>query len=205
MAQVTSGIRAILSSPHVYTLFQNLMGARSGWRRIVAQDIRPRPSDLILDVGCGPADILDYLPALTYWGFDISRAYIDMAQRKYGTRGNFRCKLLEWGDLPTLPKFDVVVASGLLHHLDDGQALDLMRLARQALKPGGRMVTIDPCLVPGQHPVARFLIERDRGRNVRHEAAYAALAAPVFERVEVKVRHKVWIPYTHCIMECTNA
>ena len=205
MAQTTSGIRAILSSPHVYSLFQNLMGARSGWRRFVEQDVRPKESDSVLDVGCGPADVLDYLPALTYWGFDISRPYIEEAQRKYGARGNFRCKLFEQDDLSNLPKFDTVIASGLLHHLEDIEARQLLSLARQALKPGGRLVTIDPCLVAGQNPLARFLIDRDRGRNVRNETAYSALAASAFERIDVKVRHKPWIPYTHCIMECTRA
>ena len=204
MAQVTSGMRAILSSPHVYSLFQNLMGARSGWARFVEQDVRPKVSDVVLDVGCGPADVLDYLPALTYWGFDISTRYIELARRKYGAQGNFLCKLLEQSDLPTLPRFDIVIASGLLHHLEDVEARQLLSLAHQALKPGGRLVTIDPCLVPGQNPLARFLIERDRGRNVRSETAYSALAESTFERIEVKVRHKPWIPYTHCIMECTR-
>jgi len=27
------------------------------------------------------------LPAVNYWGFDGSQAYIDMAKKKYGARG----------------------------------------------------------------------------------------------------------------------
>lgn len=204
MAQTTSGVRAVLSSPIMYSLFQNLMGARSGWTRFVARYVRPVPGDHILDLGCGPADVLDYLPAVDYWGYDISAAYIAQARQRYGDRGHLHCKLLTRADLDQLPRFDVVIASGLLHHLDDDIAEELVSLAHAALKPGGRLVTIDPCLVPGQNPIARFLIERDRGRNVRGQRAYTAIASTVFDQVAVEVRHKAWIPYTHCFMECTK-
>lgn len=204
MAQITTGMRGLLSSPHVYRLFQTLMGARGGWIRFVERYMRPQAGDSVLDLGCGPADVLDYLPPVGYWGYDISPAYIKQAQRKYGARGHFHCKLLKRPDLDQLPRFDIVVASGLLHHLDDDVAQELLVLAHAALKPGGRLVTIDPCLVPGQSPIARFLIERDRGQNVRTRDAYAALAGKVFQRLQVEVRHKTWIPYTHCFMECTR-
>ncbi|ODU13895.1 MAG: hypothetical protein ABS91_00730 [Thiobacillus sp. SCN 64-35] len=205
MSQVTSGLYAVLSSPYVYTSFQYLMGARSGWRRFVGEYVRPFPGAVLLDIGCGPADILDYLPDVDYWGFDISQAYIDRATRKFGNRGHFVCKLLTEADLDRLPKFDVVTASGVLHHMDDGVARQFLSLARRALKPGGRLVTVDPCLVEGQNPIARFLIERDRGQNVRTEAGYASLARSEFPDVRLEIRHKTWIPYTHGYMECRTA
>ena len=204
MAQVTSGLRALLSSPNFYSFFQMLMGARSGWERFVARDIRAKAGDRVLDIGCGPGDVLSYLPAVDYWGFDISAPYIRQARRRYGERGQFFCKILSGEDLADLPKFDVVIASGLLHHLDDDVALQLLELAHKALRPEGRFVTVDPCLVPRQNPVARFLIDRDRGQNVRDEAGYANLARGVFSHVLVTVRHKKWVPYTQCFMECTR-
>lgn len=204
MSQITDGVRSILSSPRVYSLFQDLMGARSGWRRIVHLHLRPRPGDTLLDVGCGPGDVLDYLPKVRYWGYDISPSYIARAQARGDPRATFQCRLLDAAELAGLPPFDLVLASGLLHHLEDGEASALMRLARDALKPGGRLVTVDPCLVDGQNPIARFLIERDRGRNVRDEPGYRTLALAVFSDVRSTVRHKAWIPYTHCYMECTR-
>ncbi len=206
MSQVTNGIRAILSSPYVYTLFQNLMGAQHVWLQFVREYVRPFPGATVLDVGCGPADVLAFIrEKVDYWGFDISQAYIDQATRKFGHRGHFICKLLTEADLQALPKFDVVIASGVLHHMDDAVVRQFLSLARRALKPEGRLVTLDPCLVEGQNPVARFLIERDRGQNVRAEAGYATLARSEFPDVRIEVRHKAWIPYTHCYMECRTA
>lgn len=204
MVQITTGIRAVLSYPRVYSLFQALMGARSGWIHIVQNRVRPRPGDKILDLGCGPADLLGYLPAVQYWGYDISEAYIAQARRKYGDRGQLHCKLLTPSDLVALPRFDVVIASGLLHHLEDSEASELIDLAHTALAPGGRLVTIDPCLVPGQNSIARFLITRDRGRNVRSETGYRDLVTGIFDQVSVSIEHKAWIPYTHCFTECTK-
>lgn len=202
--QITSGIRSILSHPTVYTGFQYLMGAHQGWIRIVQNYIRVKPGDAILDLGCGPSDVLDYLPAVEYWGFDVSLEYIERAEKKFGIRGHFKCKIFDESDLPLLPKFDVVLLSGVLHHLNDEEAKQLVALALQALKIGGRLVTVDPCLVVHQNPLARYLIEHDRGQNVRDEAGYRALAEDVFQNLKVDIINKAWIPYTHCYMVCTR-
>lgn len=204
MSQITTGLRAILSSPTVYSLFQYLMGAHRAWILFVKNDVRPKPGDNILDIGCGPADILSYLPDVNYWGFDISKVYIDKARAKYGSHGNFHCGILTLAGLDSLPKFDIVVASGVLHHLDDDVAKEFLALAHAALRPGGRLVTVDPCFAPGQNFIARFLISQDRGQCVRDRAGYDGLAENIFETRHVEVRHKAWIPYTHCYIEGTR-
>lgn len=203
MAQITNGVRALLSHPLVYTAFQALMGPRSVRSNFVADFVRPEPGMHVLDIGCGPADILDYLPSVDYRGFDISEAYVDHARKTFGTRGSFTCKHLQTADLALLPRFDVVLALGLIHHLDDAEAVSVMRLARAALKPGGRLITMDPVIDPKQSKVARFLVRRDRGQNVRDKAGYETIASAIFPPPRIEVRHQTWIPYTHCMMECT--
>ena len=205
MGQITNGVRAILSLPWIYSSFQYLMGARSAWPSFVNDYVHPFPGAKLLDIGCGPADILDYLPEIEYWGFDISRTYIDHAIRKFGDSGQFFCKILTEKDLEVLPRFDVVIMCGVLHHLDDAAARQVVSLAKSALRPGGRLVTIDPCFAEEQNPIARLLISQDRGQNVRMRAGYQALVESVFSDVRIDVRHKVWIPYTHCYMDCTRS
>ena len=202
MSQITSGVRAILSSPHVYELFQSLMGAKKGRETFARDYIKAEPDMKVLDIGCGTAAILEHLPAVNYWGFDGSQAYIDMAKKKYGARGKFFCRQVEEQALEDLPKFDRVLAVGVLHHLDDKSAQSLIDLAFSALVSGGGLITIDPCYVPDQNPIARVLIKQDRGQNVRDRAGYEALIRTRFINANVSVRHKSWIPYTHCIMVC---
>lgn len=205
MAQVTSGVRAVLSHPAVYEAFQRIMGAKRGREWIVRDLIRPFPGMRILDLGCGPAEILGYLPAdVTYVGYDMSPAYIAAAKTKFGARGTFHCRRLEESEAAALEPFDVVMGIGVLHHLDDNTARQFMTLAKAALKPSGRVLTLDPCFAPGQNPIARFLISKDRGQHVRDQAGYRALADGKFATVSGGLTHQVWIPYTHWTMECTT-
>ncbi len=202
--QITTGLRRLLSNPLIYSVFQYMMGAKKGWTYLADAHIRANNGDYILDIGCGPADIVGYLPKVNYWGFDISEAYILKAKSVYGDKANFKCKYLTIEDIQSLPEFDIVVATGVLHHMDDDVAIEFLDLAFSALKPGGRLVTVDPCYVNGQNPIARFLISKDRGQNVRSEAAYAELVSQVFKRNQLKIKHKAFVPYTHCYIECTK-
>jgi len=203
MSEITSGIRSIFSHPFIYSGFQRLLGAHSFREKFVEEFVRPGDEAVVLDIGCGPADILDCLPnTIQYEGFDISDSYIEKARMRYQDRGSFHCKILTQEDLKQLPKFDIVLALGVLHHMDDGVAQEVLNIACHALKPGGRFVTFDPCLEKGQNPIARLLVKMDRGQNVRTQAGYEALAKSVFESSRVEVRHQAWIPYTHCFMEC---
>jgi SAM-dependent methyltransferase len=182
------------------------MGARSCRRDFSTNFIQAYPGSRLLDVGCGTAQILDYLPeGVDYWGYDINPEYIAAAQAKFGGRGRFACSLIEESEISVIPPFDIVIAIGLLHHLDDDTARNVLRLARLALKPGGRFVSIDPVFAADQNPIARILVSRDRGQNVRNAESYLALAQNEFHLVEGMMRHRIWIPYTHWIMECIRS
>lgn len=204
MAQITSGVRAILNHPRVYHSVQAALGAHRGRTELVRDFIRARPGDVVLDIGCGPAEILAYLPEVDYWGFDISAAYIEQARRQFPHRTHFFQKVLATEDAASLPKFDLALALGVFHHLDDETARQVLVTAARCLKPGGRVVSIDPCFEPGQNPLARFLISRDRGQNVRTRAGYGALVPTTQFTFRSEVRHRAWIPYTHCYLECVR-
>jgi SAM-dependent methyltransferase len=205
MTQITSGTRKILSFSLIYSLFQFLMGASKFRFMFIKDFLKVKENDIVLDIGCGPADILDHIPSyVKYIGFDISSNYIIQAKKKYGDRADFFCKILDSEDLNILPKFDYVILMGVLHHLDDKDALKVIQLSYEALKPGGRLLTVDPCFTPNQNKIAKFLISQDRGQNVRIEENYKLLPSPIFSSTTVNVINRLWIPYTHCIMNCVK-
>ncbi len=80
-----------------------------------------------------------------YWGYDISPEYIDSAQRRFGRRAEFHCGHFNTEQVAISPKFNLVIAIGVLHHLGDEEARNLFGLAKQALSPRGRVVTVGPC------------------------------------------------------------
>jgi SAM-dependent methyltransferase len=167
--------------------------------------IRAENNWRILDVGCGTAEILRYLPlGIEYWGYDISERYIDAAKRRFGKRGNFVCGELNTLETTHLPRFDAVLAVGVLHHLDDASALSLLGVVYELLREGGRLITYDPCLVPRQNPVAKYIIKRDRGRSVRNPDGYRKIAEDASFNVAGFLQERRWIPYTAWIMECSK-
>lgn len=205
MPQITQGIRATLSVPALYSLFGLLIGASSSRSKLSKDYIRPQNGNRVLDIGCGPGDMLPHLPNVEYLGFDVSREYIQAAQKRFGDRATFVCESVDTKSLKQISYFDIVLAIGILHHLDDIEAIKLFQLAKTALKPGGRLITFDGVFTENQSACAKFIISKDRGQNVRTEDGYYQLAAQVFPKIIVNIRHDLLrIPYTHIILECTR-
>lgn len=201
----SQGLTRILSLPSAYRLFTRLV-TRNGWRIYVDEHVKPVAGEKVLDIGCGPADILNYLPSVNYTGVDISPEYIDAATKRFGERGRFLC-----GDVGevTIEKekgtFTLVLATGVVHHLDDERAGKLFQLAKLALGSSGRLVTYDGCFIDEQSPIARWLLRSDRGKFVRTRAEYERLASGSFKVVQPSLRQDLLrIPYTHLIMRCSN-
>lgn len=203
MAQETTGLKAALSLPAMYDLLQRALGARAFRREIAERYVRAEPGDRVIDVGCGTGEMVAALPrGIAYRGFDLSEAYIASARRRFGDRGTFECMDVASASRLGGLEADVVLAIGLLHHLDDAECASLLGTLHALLEPGGRVVTVDPTLCRLQHPVAAFLARRDRGRNVRSPEGYAALARPYFASVAPVVRHDLLrVPYSHCVLE----
>jgi SAM-dependent methyltransferase len=196
--------RPILNLPWAYQMWGNVVGS-DGYRKTLAREhIRARPSDRILDVGCGPGSMVPYLPRSEYVGFDANPDYIQQAQRRF-PEAHFTCDRVNEYSLPQSEYFDIVIALGILHHLDDQEAVQLFRMARRTLKPQGRLITLDGVWVAGQSRFARFLLSRDRGRFVRRAEQYVALASTSFSTVNSTVRHDMLrIPYSHLVLECSR-
>lgn len=201
---ILSTIYQALSLAPVYRGAQLVFGADRARRLYIAAHVRPRPGDVVVDFGCGPGDILDYLPEVRYLGLDVNPAYIEAASARYGDRGEFRLSSVNGADLAGFfGQADIAMANGVVHHLDDQEAERLFSLAASLLKPGGRLVTIDPVLHPRQSALRRWLVSRDRGRHVRSPEDYLALARARFRSVSETLDESLLrLPYSHFIMEC---
>jgi|ERR1700733_1301446 SAM-dependent methyltransferase len=195
-------IRSVLALPQAYQLFWNVIGGPARSRTLVKEFIRPKAGDRILEIGCGPGTIVPYLPKSEYVGFDASAEYIDQARRRF-PQARFVCERVSEYTLPERSYFDLVLALGILHHLDDAESQQLFQIAHEALKPGGKLVTLDGVWTNSQSSAAKALLARDRGEFVRTEEGYVIIASKVFDNVKATVREKMLrIPYTHIILEC---
>lgn len=195
----------LLANAGIYSSLQRCLAPERFMHRLAAI-IGIRAGDRVLDIGCGPADILAYLPKdVDYTGFDISERYIAAAKGRYGARGKFAVRAVSQ-NAEDSGEYDAVISLGVLHHLSDLDARTLLDCASRLLRPGGRLVTCDPVRLQGQHPVARLMIALDRGEFVRTFQDYLALARRCFPNAAGKVVHDLLIvPYTQCVIAASKA
>lgn len=197
-----SGLHWFLEWPVAYRLLQRALGAERARRRFVDRYLDLRPGKRVLDIGCGPADLVGHLPlGVDYMGVDFNPKYITAARQRWGSRARFVVgNAGEVLDAVLGGPFDLVLLVALLHHLEDDAASRVIAQARRVLAPGGWLVTLDNVLTSPQSRIARFLIERDRGARVRTPEAYLELLRRKFEQVEWEIREDLLrVPYTHFI------
>ena len=197
-------MKAILRLPAAYRLLHALFGT-SRMRRFYAEEfIRPKPGSHVVDIGCGTADILEYLPEVSYFGVDHNPQYITYDRRRF-PKAQFHVASVGRRLKDLLPPADIVMANAVLHHLTDEEAFALFETAKDLVSGNGRLVTLDNHYRPKQNPISRFLIANDRGKFVRTRQQYAALAAPHFRSMRYHESSRLLrIPYDIVMFEFTN-
>jgi cyclopropane fatty-acyl-phospholipid synthase-like methyltransferase len=195
--------RRLLSISSVYRSLQARLRSDSTVSRLTGEFLKIAPGQRVLDIGCGPADILAYLPEdIDYQGYDAESNYIATARKRYGERGSFAVRAVSPEAVDDIGTFDVVMSLAVLHHLTDAEADTLFASAAKVLRPGGRVITLDCAYVDGQNPIARLLASLDRGKHVRSPDGYLSLARRHFEQADATILHDlIAVPYTHCIIE----
>jgi SAM-dependent methyltransferase len=185
-----------LGNAGTYELVQKLAGADALRRTLVEDWIRPNRGDRILDIGAGPSAILQHLPDINYIGWEPNERYVRTARATYGERATFHCGLFTQEEAARIEPVDLVLMSGVMHHLPDTELLELLASLSMTLKPTGRLVTVDPVLTPRQNPIAKLLISLDRGRHVRTAEGYLAIAGRSFGSITSRITHQAAPPYS---------
>jgi SAM-dependent methyltransferase len=191
----------LLGLSWVYDWFQTVVGLKRSYDIIVSEYLGDVSELRVLDIGCGTATIADWLGSAHYSGFDPNPSYVAKAQVEAdGLRRVWEGSI----EQPRLgkDKYDLIIGLGVLHHVDDVSGRGFFRLAEQHLVPGGKVVTVDPCIYAGQSRLARALVTRDRGRWVRQPEDYRGLVGQKLGTVGATVRDDLLrIPYSHFILQ----
>jgi SAM-dependent methyltransferase len=166
--------QAILGRPFVYNRLRPLVegGIDTG---PVYERLASGPSDTLLDIGCGTGDALNHVSSFAeYVGFDVDEVAIRFARKHHGGRRGvtYEVRRCERSDIERIDP-TLILMSGLLHHLSDQEAIDLLASAKVARRLR-RIVTLDIVFLPGEH-VSNFLARLDRGRHCRSEEEYERL------------------------------
>lgn len=194
-------VTAALAFVPVYIGLQKALGAhRPRHRAIELLDLTS--DDVLIDVGCGPAYYFDRLPpGITYFGFDTDERYIAWSTDRFGSRGAFSVSEFDRATAADLPTPTAVALFGLLHHLPDDTAHDLLHLVADVIGPDGRVVTVDTCFHEDQGRLDARLSARDRGEHVRPVDEFVAMANDAFDTVDVELMTATpRMPTSHLLM-----
>jgi SAM-dependent methyltransferase len=187
--QITTGIRSILALPFVYRLAMRILGNTANRRWFINDILALRGGEKVVDVGCGPADILSDLPAtVAYVGLDVSEPYIEAARERYGERATFIAgDVDDWAADERVRNADLVFMNGVLHHVDDAEAKRLLVFVHKILGPNGRFIFCEPCYLLWQSRVSAFMMSLDRGQNIRTEQEWKNLVGNLFSKFETNI------------------
>lgn len=206
MAQITTGFRKILGLPRVYDFFSKALGSEKSRKFYAEHNVNAESNSKILDIGCGTSDILFHLPdGIEYFGYDLSEKYILAARARFGKRGIWFCAPVSEMNVDDIGTFDIVIATGILHHLDDSEAKRLIEVAYNARKPNGRFVNLENAFTSDQSMISRWIVNRDRGMNVRTPEGYIDLIKAYFSKYTFDIHHDLLrVPYTHAVFVATK-
>jgi ubiquinone/menaquinone biosynthesis C-methylase UbiE len=208
--QDDSGLKSLLTISYFYEFLQkNLLGGNNARKWLAKSVWKLKGGETIVDVGCGSGTVLEYLPQdIEYLGVDVSENYIRAARKRFSARGTFflgTARDLVNHDDSHLNSADLVLCNGLLHHLSDREAVEVLQLSKRIMKSNGRLVCLEATFLARQTRLSRWIVSTDRGRHVRSEQEWKNLIGQTFDSYSTSIlTGLIRIPYTHIIIECLN-
>jgi 2-polyprenyl-3-methyl-5-hydroxy-6-metoxy-1,4-benzoquinol methylase len=191
----------LLENPNIFAFFNLLIGVKSRTKVIINEYVSPNGGDVIVDIACGRGEFSKELASTRYIGVDNNPSYIRYAKKHYSDCGSFHC--CDVSDLSTSLNgklIDTALLIGVLHHLTNSQARDMINDIGRHLSDGGKIVSVDPVFTPDQGLVSRLLAASDRGKYVRSIDEHHSLFDESVEICQSEIRED-WlrIPYTHYV------
>lgn len=128
--------------------------------RRIATVLNPLPGQKILDVGCGPGNLILELkrrqPAAEITGLDVDPEILQIARNKLEHAG-ITATLVQASAaaIPLDGPFDAVTSTLMIHHLNADEKLGMLREIYRLLKPGGKLYLYD--FAPPQGWFGKFL------------------------------------------------
>jgi SAM-dependent methyltransferase len=190
----------LFDNANLYKAFQFAVSRPNTLSVIRNEVLKPEGVQSVLDFGCGIGYHALEFPNANYLGIEPLQSCVKKANDLFS--GSGRHFIL--GDHTSLSKipdssYDLVIAIGVLHHIDDNIMSEFLEESYRILRKGGRLTTFDPVLHPAQTVLSRWVVKRDRGKWVRTESEYSVILTTYFPGI---VKQKIYskllrIPYDH--------
>jgi ubiquinone/menaquinone biosynthesis C-methylase UbiE len=174
--------RTLDHAAKVYDFFEPmlLLGKQSEYDRKIVELLSPKPSDRVLDLGCGTgvlcrtiADLLEAPEGGVAIGIDAAGKMIEVARKKRESETcRFEAMAAESLSFEAA-YFDAVISSLFFHHVPLDLKARALSEAYRVLKPGGKLIIADmhvPTTWMGalvSHVARWFFMQPQIGENIR--------------------------------------
>ncbi len=198
-------MKRFLDIPKIFIFYQNLVGDKKYKKYITKNFLKIKDGDSILDLGCGPASLIPFLPGnIKYVGIDKSIEYINYASNKYKNH-KFICSNSFDLKEGLENKFDIIISDALFMSLSNEEAHKTLSLITSLLKEDGTFFFMDGCYVENGAKIANWFLSKERGKNTRSENEYKNLLSKYFKNIEIKTNSKLYnIPHTKIMIRNTE-
>lgn len=164
--------------PNLWLLFQRLIGGSKDKQALALSVFSDRGGEgekkkHILEIGCSVGNIADAfrsLPHIRYTGIDIDKSVITVAQSRFtGTGFQFLHESME-EHIKREIQYDIILVAGILHHIDDKTALDILKQTAPLSKLGTMVLIYDPVILKKSDPFyMHWFYKLEQGQLMRDE------------------------------------
>ena len=145
--------------PRMWLLMQNTIGGKACKQALATEHYREQKR--VLEIGCSVGNISEAFlafPNISFTGIDIDPQAIVLAKKRFRHAPNFKFTLSSLEELSRSGEyFDYVLFAGMLHHVSDTTALQLLRDAVKCTASGGQLVIYEPeAIRPGDGWLLRY-------------------------------------------------
>ena len=197
-------IANFFDNARLYELFQFSVVRRGTSEILRNQVLKPFGVKKVLDFGCGIGYHSKEFVDSEYLGIEPLSDCVNKAHRIFkNSKNNFIVGDHE--SLKSIPdlSYDLVIALGVLHHINNSILDEFIKESHRILRVGGRLTTFDPVYHKDQSRISKWVVSRDRGNWVRTADGYLN---PIQKMYRQEPRNKIFtnllkIPYDHIAIE----
>jgi len=178
--------------PRLWLIFQRLIGSLKDKQAIALSRYTGQQS--ILEIGCSVGSIADAfrsLPNISYTGIDIDGNAIAAAQRRFfGTTFRFLEESVK-KHAQNGSRYDYILVAGMLHHIDDATAIDILYETYLLSVEDGTVLIYDPDTPTSSDPTyMHWFYKLEQGKFLRSHTETEAL----IQRAGLRIRDKRLVP-----------
>lgn len=181
--------------PQLWLFMQKTIGGNQAKQQLAIRHFQNESK--ILEIGCSVGNIAEIFTKyqnITYTGIDIDTKALEVAQKIYKSFKNFSFKQISLSELAKQEeKFDYMLFSGILHHVNDDELTKLISDAMKLVNCSGKIIISEPEAVrPSDNRLFKLFYNLEQGQFLRSRAELERLILATGIQIDSSEDHLIY-------------